>query len=100
MTSHFPFRMNTATHPNTETLAIVSLVCSATSVAAGPIGFIPGIICGHIARSRMRRNPSLSGSGFATAGLIIGYAALVIYAGIFFFVLSSVFGPSPLFAPQ
>lgn len=68
---------NTATAvPRTSRLAIASLVCSLTC-----IGWLPGIICGHLARSRIRRDPSLKGGGLATAGLIIGYLFLVIGVG-------------------
>lgn len=53
-------------------LAIASLVCSCFL----SIGCLPGIICGHLARVRIRRNPALLGNGLATAGLIVSYAAL------------------------
>jgi hypothetical protein len=50
----------------TSGLAIASLVCS--------LVFFPvGIICGHLARRDIRRDPSLKGGGLASAGLIIGY---------------------------
>jgi hypothetical protein len=38
------------------------------------VGFIPGIICGYLAKARMRRDPSLKGRGLATAGLAVGYS--------------------------
>ena len=56
----------------TSGLAIASLICSLTFC----LGFIPGIICGHLARRNMRRDPSLKGAGLATAGLIISYFTL------------------------
>jgi DNA-directed RNA polymerase subunit RPC12/RpoP len=55
----------------TSALAIASLVCSLTC-----FGCLPGIICGHLARGRIRRNPGLRGGGLALAGLIIGYLVL------------------------
>jgi hypothetical protein len=55
---------------------VASLICSLTC-----IGWLPGIICGHLAKSRIRRDPSLQGGGLALAGLVIGYALLVIMAG-------------------
>jgi hypothetical protein len=61
-------------------LAIASLVCSLLSLITC-VGWLPGIICGHLAKSRIRRNPSLKGSGLATAGLIIGYLILMIEVG-------------------
>ena len=68
----------TAAAPRTSRLAIASLVCSLASLVTC-IGWIPGIICGHLAKSRIRRDSSLKGNGLATAGLTIGY--LVFDAG-------------------
>jgi Domain of unknown function (DUF4190) len=64
----------------TSRLAIASLVCSLSSLVTC-IGWLPGIICGHMAKSRIRRDPSLKGSGLATAGLVIGYLILIIGVG-------------------
>jgi hypothetical protein len=61
-------------------LAIASLVCSLSSLITC-VGWLPGIICGHLAKSRIRRNPSFKGSGLATAGLIIGYLILTLEVG-------------------
>jgi hypothetical protein len=58
-------------------LAIASLICSLIPC----LGWLPGIICGHLAKSRIRRNPSLKGSGLATAGLLIGYLFLTVQVG-------------------
>ena len=66
----------------TDGVAIASLVLSCMSVAIGPFGFIPGIICGHIARSRIRQNPAMGGDGLALAGLIIGYLFLLIMLAV------------------
>jgi hypothetical protein len=60
----------------TSGLAIASLICSAASFILLPLGFIPGIICGHLARKQIARDPALGGGGLAKAGLIVGYAAL------------------------
>ena len=63
----------------TEPLAIWSLVLGIVSlVACGIFAGIPAVICGHIGRSRIRRNPSLDGGGMALAGLITGYISIVI----------------------
>ena len=66
--------------PRTSRLAIASLVCSLASLVTC-IGWIPGIICGHLAKSRIRRDSSLKGNGLATAGLIIGYLFLMLEVG-------------------
>ena len=64
----------------TSGLAIASLVCSVLSIVTC-VGWLPGIICGHLAKSRIRRNSSLKGSGLATAGLFIGYLMLLAEVG-------------------
>ena len=70
---------STAT-PRTSRLAIASLVCSLASLVTC-IGWIPGIICGHLAKSRIRRDSSLKGNSLATAGLTIGYLFLMLEVG-------------------
>ncbi len=60
----------------TSGLAIASLVCSVGSLIILPLGFIPGIICGHMAKKKIAATPGLLGSGLAKAGLIVGYVAL------------------------
>ena len=57
----------------TSGLAIAALVLSLLPCLA-----IGGVICGHLARGQIRRNPLLRGSGLALAGLIIGYASLAL----------------------
>jgi hypothetical protein len=68
------------TAQRTSRLAVASLVCSLSSLITC-VGWLPGIICGHMAKSRIRRNPLLKGSGLATAGLIIGYLILMLEVG-------------------
>jgi hypothetical protein len=43
------------------------------------IPVIPAVICGHLARRKIRQNPSLSGARIALAGLIIGYILLALF---------------------
>ena len=65
-------------------LAMASLMCSVFI----PLGFIPGLVCGHIAKARMRRNIFLEGEKLANIGLAISYsmlAATILLAGTFFF---------------
>jgi hypothetical protein len=64
-------------------LAIASLALSAGSIVLGPLAFlafIPGIVCGHLARGQIRRNPVLGGAGLALAGMVVGYALLALTA--------------------
>jgi hypothetical protein len=65
------------TAQKTSALAITALVCSLSSLVTC-VGWLPGIICGHLAKSRIRRNPALKGNGLATAGLVIGYLILLL----------------------
>jgi TM2 domain-containing membrane protein YozV len=64
-----------------EQLAVLSLIFSILGLTGFCCGFfvaaaIAGIVCGHIALSRIKANPELEGHGLAMAGLIIGYVAL------------------------
>ena len=61
-----------------NSLAIMSFVLGLLSL----LGFclltgIPAIICGHLARGRVRRSPGqYGGAGFALAGIIMGYVSV------------------------
>jgi len=79
------------TTPTTNVLAVISLVLSLLGVLATfliPIvSHIAAIICGHIARSQIRRSGgSQTGYGIALAGLIISYLS-IIFSLIGFFIL-------------
>jgi len=65
----------------TEQLAVLSLIFSILGLCGFCCGFflmaaIAGIVCGHIALSRIKANPELEGHGLAMAGLVIGYVAI------------------------
>jgi hypothetical protein len=67
-------------------LAIASLVLSLLGCFF--LTAIAGVICGHMARNRIRRDPSLTGGGLALAGVIIGYLMIgLAVAGTVKFVL-------------
>jgi len=68
----------------TSGLAIASLALSVLSAVIGPLGCIPGIVCGHIARRQIKKDPAIQGAGIATAGLIIGYIFLVLFVIVVF----------------
>ena len=54
-------------------LGILSLLCF------GFFAGIPAVICGHVARSKVKQSQgALTGDGMALAGLILGYVGLVI----------------------
>ncbi len=58
--------------------AVASLVLGILGMfLIGPLGSIPAVICGHVAKSRIRQNPGgLDGDGLALAGLILGYVQI------------------------
>jgi hypothetical protein len=60
----------------TSPLAIVSVVCGMVALVLGPLAIV-AIVSGHIARRQIRRTGE-GGRGMATAGLILGYAVLVV----------------------
>ena len=74
-------------------MAMAAFVCGLLSfIAVFPA--IPAIICGHMARAQTKRDPTLTGRGLATAGLIIGYLVLIgaIASSLFFIFLMLVVG--------
>jgi Domain of unknown function (DUF4190) len=64
-------------YARTNPLAITSLVCGIAQFMFGPFATIPAIVCGHMARSQIRRTRE-SGAGMATAGLVLGWTGLVL----------------------
>jgi len=68
----------------TNGLAIASLACGIAQFAFGPLATIPAIVCGHVARSQIKRTGE-QGAGLALAGLILGWAAVIL--GILVIVL-------------
>ncbi len=81
----------------TSGLAMVSLIFGiATWIILPVIGAIVAIITGHIARRDIAAGMGrLTGSGMATAGLILGYGQVVILAvSICLIVLLALMGPA------
>ncbi len=67
----------------TSKLAVAALICSIANFVILPfIGSVAAIICGHLAKGRMNREPTLGGRGLATAGLIVGYLGLTVTLAI------------------
>ena len=62
-------------------LATWSLVLGILAIiSCGPISGIPAVICGHMARSKIKTQPDvLTGNGMAMAGLIMGYFSIVAF---------------------
>lgn len=62
----------------TNSLAVVSLVSGILGWTFLPfLGSVVAIICGHMARGEIRRNPQTQeGDGMAVAGLVLGYLVI------------------------
>ena len=61
----------------TSGLAVASLVGGILGWTLMPIlGSLVGIVCGHMARGEIRRNPQLDGDGMAVAGLVLGWVSI------------------------
>lgn len=76
-----PAAVTTVPQRKTEQLAVLSLIFSILGLFGFCCGFflmagIAGIVCGHIALSRIKANPELEGHGLAVAGMVIGYLAV------------------------
>jgi hypothetical protein len=74
--------MSTPVQNNTSVSAIMSLIFGILSWLGLPFfGAIIAIVCGHVARSEIRRAPAgtIQGDGLALAGLILGYLHLVVF---------------------
>jgi type II secretory pathway pseudopilin PulG len=81
---------------STSGLAVTSLVLGIFSLFSLGLTGIPAVICGHIARSNIKKSSgTLSGDGLAIAGLVTGYfgflfIGIAVLAGIALPVFSSV----------
>ena len=79
----------------TSTMAVLSLVFGIVCWVALPfIGALAAVICGHSARSEIRRAPpgSIEGDGLALAGLILGWIQLACTFIAVVFVVLVLFG--------
>ena len=81
----------------TSSLAVVSLVFGLFCWCVLPfVGAIVAIICGHMARGEIRRGPvdaPIEGDGLAIAGLVLGYAQIVLcLLGVFLVIAALIFG--------
>ena len=56
---------------------MASLACGLVQFMFGPVVAIPAIVFGHVARQQIKRTGE-QGAGLALAGLILGWAALIL----------------------
>ncbi len=74
--------------PRTNSMAVASLVFGVSELFTLGLTAIPAIVLGHVARREIRRTGE-GGDGLATAGIILGWAAVGLFTG-FLIVLSIV----------
>jgi len=63
----------------TNSMAIASMVLGVAEFFTAGLTAIPAVICGHIARRQLRQ-ASQRGDGLATAGLVLGYMAIIFWS--------------------
>ena len=61
----------------TNGLAMASLACGVAQFAVGPLATIAAIVLGYMARGQIKRTGE-QGAGLALAGLILGWAAVIL----------------------
>lgn len=86
--------MNTP-FPRTSSLAIVSLVFGILAWVFLPfVGALVAVVCGHSARSEVRRAPpgSIDGDGLALAGLVLGWVQIAVSLLVLAFVVLIIAG--------
>jgi|GEM_PF-1257751 len=70
--------------------AVWSFVLAILAPILGMFATIPAIICGHVARSKIKKAAgSLAGRGLACAGLAVGYIVFVLQVIVLFLMLRS-----------
>jgi hypothetical protein len=76
-------------------IALASLILGLASLLLfGPLTAIPAIICGHLALIRIKKDRLQTGRGMAVAGLIMGYAIVLFYAVLIFYIAQGTAGTS------
>jgi len=74
-----PYRpgVNPVVQQRTNQMAVASLVCGLCQVFFWFVAGVPAIVFGHVALRQIRQSGE-SGTGMATAGLIMGYVGVVV----------------------
>jgi hypothetical protein len=75
-----PPPLHPAPQRRTSRMAVASLVLGVISVMGAAVLLIPtllAIILGHVAMTKIRREPRVGGHGLALAGCILGYVSIV-----------------------
>mgnify|MGYP001079147627 CR=1 FL=1 len=85
--SSYQRRVTTQTaEQEVSVLAIGSLIASILGLTALPtVGSLIGLVLGYVARGEIRSTEKLTGEGYATAGIILGWIGIVL--GVLAFLL-------------
>lgn len=77
-------------------LAIASLILGILGVTAVPVlTSIPAVVCGHMAKSEIRKSGGrIGGEGMATAGLITGYFGIFLFAVVVIAIVAAIALPA------
>ncbi len=63
----------------TSALAIAALACGLAGLTVFPLlASFAAVVLGTMARGELRRDPTLDGSGLATAGLVLGWIGVAL----------------------
>jgi hypothetical protein len=91
ITADLPAAEATVVTPAAKTngFAIASLACGLAQFVSGPLATIPAIVFGHMARGQIRRTGE-QGAGLALAGLVLGWAVVILGILVFVFVFTVV----------
>jgi len=80
--------MNANLPRSTNTYAVIALICGISGWTLFPLfGSLLAIVFGHMARTEISRNPNQDGAGLAVAGLILGYASILLSALAFICIM-------------
>ena len=79
LVTDLPAALATAVTPvaKINELALASLACGLGQFMFGPVVAIPAIVFGHVARRQIKRTGE-QGAGLALAGLMLGWAAVIL----------------------
>ena len=79
LVTDLPAALATAVTPvaKINELAMASLACGLAQFMFGPVVAIPAIVFGHVARRQIKRTGE-QGAGLALAGLMLGWAAVIL----------------------
>lgn len=68
--------------PETNSMAVGSLICGLVQPFCLGVSAVPAVILGHVSRSQVRQTEE-EGDGMATAGLVLGWLGIAFWMMIF-----------------